>query len=39
MSVHVRRRLRTKTDTVLDWLMIAVSFMTIAWISFKPIGG
>lgn len=39
MSTHVQGRLRKTKSIVLDWLMFVLSFGTIAWISFRPIGG
>jgi hypothetical protein len=39
MSTHVQGWLRTTQSIVLDWLTLVMSFGTIAWISFRPIGG
>jgi len=39
MSTHVQGRLRKTKSIVLDWLMFVLRFGTIAWISFRPIGG
>jgi hypothetical protein len=39
MSKQVQGGLRTSKSIVLDWLMLVMSFGTIAWISFRPIGG
>jgi hypothetical protein len=39
MSTRVQGWLHKGRSTVLDWLMIALSFGTIAWISFQTIGG
>ena len=39
MSTQVQGRLRKAKSIVLDWLMLAMSLGTIAWISFRPIGG
>jgi hypothetical protein len=39
MSTQVQGRLRKARSIALDWLMFALSFGTIAWISFRPIGG
>jgi len=39
MSPQVQGRLRTARSVVLDWLMFAMNFGTIAWISFRPMGG
>jgi hypothetical protein len=39
MSSHVQGRLHKATSIVLAWLMLAMSLGTIAWISFRPIGG
>jgi hypothetical protein len=39
MSTHVQGRPLTTKSIVLDWLMLAMSLGTIAWISFRPIGG
>jgi hypothetical protein len=39
MSTQVQGRLHKAKSIVLDWLMFALSFGTIAWISFRPIGG
>ena len=38
MSTQVQGSLRKARSIVLDWLMFALSFGTIAWISFRPIG-
>ncbi len=39
MNTPVQGRQRMANSIVLDWLMFALSFGTIAWISFGPIGG
>jgi hypothetical protein len=39
MNTPVQGRPRMAKSIVLDWLMFALSFGTIAWISFRPIGG
>jgi hypothetical protein len=39
MSTRVQESLHRGVATVLDWLMVALSFGTIAWISFRTIGG
>ena len=39
MSTHVQGRLHKATSIVLDWLMLVMSLGTIAWISFREIGG
>ena len=39
MTEHVQGRPHKARSIVLDWLMFALSFGTIVWISFRPIGG
>jgi hypothetical protein len=39
MSTRVHETLRKNGVTVLNWLMFAMSFATIAWISFRTTGG
>ena len=39
MSTRVHERLRKNGVTMLNWLMFAVSFATIVWISFRTTGG
>jgi hypothetical protein len=39
MSTSVQGELRKRAALVLDWLMFATSVATIAWISFRTIGG
>jgi hypothetical protein len=39
MSTRVQGRLHKVRSIVLDWLKFVISFGTIAWISFRPIGG
>jgi len=39
MNTPVQGRPRMAKSIVLDWLMFALSFGTIAWVSFRPIGG
>ena len=39
MSTQVQGRLHKARSIVLHWLMLAMSLGTIAWISFRPIGG
>jgi hypothetical protein len=39
MSTRVHQRLRKNGVTALNWLMFAMSFATIAWISFRTTGG
>ncbi len=39
MSTQVQGRLHKGKSIVLDWLIFALSFASIAWISFRPIGG
>lgn len=39
MSRRMLSRSRERGATVLHWLMFALSFLTIGWISFVPTGG
>lgn len=39
MSRRMQSRSRESGATVLHWLMFALSFLTIGWISFVPTGG
>ena len=39
MSKRMQSGLHTSGAAVLHWLMFALSFLTIGWISFVPTGG
>ena len=39
MSRRMQTRSRNSGAAVLHWLMFALSFLTIGWISFVPTGG
>jgi hypothetical protein len=39
MSTRMQSRSRKSGAAVMHWLMFALSFLTIAWISFATIGG
>lgn len=39
MSRRMQSRSHTSGATVVHWLMFALSFLTIGWISFVPTGG
>ncbi len=39
MSTRMQSRSRKSGATVMHWLMFALSLLTIAWISIRPIGG